>query len=441
MGARSHPRCGVVLDALLEDFGDGSSGQVVTVEAVPRMAEIRRNDHRSADTVRIELDASRFPFDPRALRSVRVRVLLGDVGSPDGRLAIDDARFMAFIGFVDVPELKMSAAGAVVSLEGRDYTGVFLDTRWSGAAIDIARPLGDVIAEIVGSVPGTDGLVIGYSRGAESLDLPTVIGRTKFSAQSDDDVWTLLCDLCGRAGLIPVIELDMLLILTPADFGVDRATFLSSETFAPNKATFRYGENLVSLRYKRSFIESKSKQVEVRCFDETSRRTTIVRYPEQPLVTRRKVGADGKVTTETAPILPWYVSGAHTEADLLAVAERIYTEAARQQVEIELETREMRDLDDQVDVPILGNGDRVRVTLGDGLASGIAGMSRAEAVAFLTRGRDPMTEATASAIVDACARAEKLAVEFYLREAVHKWTHDDGYTFSATLINYVGSGG
>jgi hypothetical protein len=436
-----YPRCGVILDALFEDFGDGSGAELHTLAAVPKSVELRRNDHRTADTFRLQLDARAFPFDPRTLRSVRVRVLLGDVGGPTGELSVDEPRFMAFIGFVDTPEMELQDSGAVVTLEGRDYTGVFLDTKWSGAAIDIARPLGEVVEEIVGTVPGTDGLQIGFSPGADATVLSTIIGRTKFATQADDDTWTVLVDLCGRAGLIPVIELDMLLVLTPEDFGVDRATFLASGTFAPNRATLKYGENLVRLRYRRSFVEAKSTQVEVRCFDEASRTTTVVRYPPAPIVTRKKVGADGKVTTETAPILPYYMSGAHTEADLTAQAERIYTEAARQQVEVEVETKEMVDLEHGFDIPRLGNGDRLKVTLGDGLASGIAGMSQAEAVAFLTGGPDPMDEPTAIAVVAAAARAEQLAVEFYVRDCVHRWTLEDGYTFTGTAINYVGLGG
>jgi len=46
----THPRAGVILDVLLEDYGNGSQGEVHTIEVVPRSVTIERNDHRTADT-------------------------------------------------------------------------------------------------------------------------------------------------------------------------------------------------------------------------------------------------------------------------------------------------------------------------------------------------------------------------------------------------------
>lgn len=437
------PRAGVILDVLLEDYGDGTTGTLHTIECVPRRVEVKRNDHRTADTFSLDLDYQTFPFDPRALRSVRVRVLLGDVGDPGGTLT-NDAEYMAFIGFVDVSEVKMDAGGSVVTLSGRDYTGPFLDTPWSGATIDVARSLGDVVADVVASVPGADGINVGYSMGAEALVMADVLGRTKFAAQANDDTWTVLCDLCGRAGLIPVITLDLLLILTPADFGVNRADFLGTGTMGPNRARFEYGSkvgNLSSLAFKRDATEAKTKQVEVRAFDEKTRTTQTARWPVSPVITRRKVSAEGKVTTEAAPILPYYTSGSYTAAALSDLAKSVYTRAARQQIEARIESRDMRDLDG-ADVVQIGNGDRITVTIGTALASSIAGMATSEAVLFLQRGPAPLDANTALALVSAVKSGEGLAREFYVSEARHVWSADagdlGGYTFTATLINTVG---
>lgn len=437
------PRAGVVLDVLLEDYGDGTTGTLHTIECVPRSVEIERNDHRSADTFSLDLDYQLFPFDPRAVRSVRVRVLLGDVGSPSGALPNDDA-YMACIGFADDAEVKMDGGGAVVTLSGRDYTGPFLDTPWSGAAIDVARSLGDVVAEIVASVPGASGINVGYSMGAEALVMADIVGRAKFATQAGDDTWTVLCDLCGRAGLIPVITLDMLLILTPADFGVNRADFLGTGTMGPNRARFEYGSkvgNLSSLSFKRDASEWKTKQVEVRAFNEKTRTTLTATWPTSPVVTRRKVSTEGKVTTEAAPIIPYYVSGSYTQAALTDLAKSVYTRAARQQIEARITSRDMRDLDG-ADIVQIGNGDRITVTIGSALASSIAGMATSEAVLYLQRGPAPLDASTAAALVAAVKSAEGLAREFYVSKAKHRWSADagdsGGYTFEAVLINTVG---
>ncbi|MCI0347512.1 MAG: hypothetical protein L0221_19075, partial [Chloroflexi bacterium] len=370
-----YPRAGVILDALFEDFGDGSGETKKTIEARPRAVELRRNDHRTADTFRVELDFRDFPLDPRTLRSVRVRVLLGDVEDPAAELPADEDRFRAFVGFVDVPETTLQEGGEVVTLEGRDYTAVFLDFVWSGVnndgkAIAVNRPLSQVVDDIVATVPGASGVTVVYANGADGLVLADFIGRTKFSAQDGDDAWTVLVDLCGRAGLIPVFVLDELRILDAA------------AVQAGHDATFLYGENLVSLRYKRKFNEARTRQVKVVCWDEQKRTSREALYPTSPILTKKKVDAEGKVTTEAAPILPFYVAGAFTDQALADLAERIYNEAAREQVEGELESREMRDLDDQVDLPLLGNGDRIRLTLGTSLLANIAGMSESEAIQF-----------------------------------------------------------
>ena len=234
-----------------------------------------------------------------------------------------------------------------------------------------------------------------------------------------------------------MFELDTLLILSPADVGTSLEAFDAGEGFGPQDAAFAYGDNLKSLRYKRNFVEARSQQIEVRCWDEQSRRSSSARYPVTPII-RKKVGADGKVTTETGSYLPYYVAGPYSESELAAIAERVYNEAARQQVEVDIETDHMRDSNGANVVSQLGNGDRLTVTLGDRLVQSVAGMSEAEAVSFLSNGPDAMPEKEAVKLVAAFKQGERLARQFYIRDASHKWTRETGYTFSATAVNYVG---
>lgn len=420
----------------MEDYGTGA-GASYAMEVTPRSVDIVRNDHRTADTCRISLDLRDFPFDPRTFQSARVRVLLGDALDPvAGGLTLDDARF---VGFVDTPDASRSESGDVVTLECRDYTGVLLDQRWDGSAVDVSLPLSDVVDGILAAVPGATGLVVGYSLGAAATVLSTVIGRPKFTPQSGDDVWTVLCDLCGRAGLIPVIELDMLLILTPADFGVDRATFMATTAFKPVSASFAYGRDIAHLGYRRRFKEARSVQVEVRAYDATKRTTILASHPPAPMVVKRKVNASGKVSTTTAPILPYYVTGSYTPVALAALAESIWKEAARQEIEIDLETREMRTAEG-VAVPAIGNGTRLTVTMENTIATLIEGESAGQAIARLSVGDRALAVDVATAFVASLAVADSLSVSFYVKAATHTWSREDGYKCSITAINYVGGG-
>lgn len=433
MSVATYPRCVVLLDVLMEDYGTGT-GQSYAIEVIPRSVDIVRNDHRTADTARITLDLRDFPFDPRTFQSARVRVLLGDTRDPLGTLALTDA---CFVGFVDTPETARGEGGDTVTLECRDYTGVLLDQKWDGSAIDVTLPLQTVVDEILAAVPGAVGLTVGYSMGAAATVLATVIGRPKFAAQSGDDVWTVLCDLCGRAGLIPVFELDLLLILTPADFGVDRATFVTTSAIKPVAASFSYGRDLSRLGYRRRFKEARSVQVEVRAYDPTKRVTLIASYPPVPTVIKRKVSTTGKVSTTNAPILPYYVTGAYTPVALAAKAQSIWSEAARQEIELDFETAELWTVEG-VAVPSIGNGTRLTVTTANSIATAVEGESAGEAVARLTTGDRALAADVAAAFVASLAGANNLTVQFYCKSATHSWSREQGYRCTMTAINYVG---
>lgn len=419
----------------MEDWGAGTADSY-QISAVPLEVEILRNDHRTPDTASVTLDLRDFPFDARAFRSCRVKVMLGDVGAPDGALTEDDGQF---IGFVDSPKVARSEDGDRVVLDCRDYTGLFIDHRWTGGAIALDVPLHTLVETIVGEVPGTDALLsdglIGYSEGARDTVLSDLFGRTKFCPQPKDDTWTILCDILGRAGLIPVFVVDYLFILTPDDFGVDRVTALT--TFSPVSCTLAYGRDVRTLGYVRRFKEARTTQVEVRAYDETTRKTATARYPVAPIVMKRRISTKGKVTEDAAPIMPYYVSGAYSAASLAEVAQRIYTEAARQEIEVTAETTEMRDVDG-VSLPTVGNGARLTIDITADIVTDIAGLSTGEAIARLTTGSRALPVDVATAFVASVQAANNLAVTFYVKEARHKWSRDDGYSLSMTAINYVG---
>ena len=139
MSTPAYPRCRVRLQLLLEDWtGTGAGSQTFDLAVDPIEVTIERNDHRTADKATVTLDLRDFPFDPRTYRACRVTVYLADVADPAGELSDLDAQF---IGFVDLPRTSRTAQGSQVDLECRDYTGVFLDTRWTAGAVDITRPL------------------------------------------------------------------------------------------------------------------------------------------------------------------------------------------------------------------------------------------------------------------------------------------------------------
>lgn len=426
MTARTYyPRCRVLLDLVLEDWAGGADESLQIIEAVPLEAEVQRNHHRAADTARIELDYASFPLDPRTLRAVRAIVLMGTVTEPGDELSADTAAHRAFLGFVDEPATSLADDGDTVVLEARDATSLFLDFKWAaGTAIDITQTLAALVSMILDTVPGVASMLVDFSEGAGDVVLADLVGRTKWAISPGDDAWTILVELCGLAGLIPVVEMDTLRIASAAEF---------KET----EARFVYGENVSRLSYRRKLVESRSAQIVVRCWDEQARETREAVYPPAPLSNRTKLGVDGQPATTSADDkkVPYYMSGAYSVADLQAIAEAIYEEGARRQIEGELETYDLRDLEDETDLWLLGNGAQLSVELGRGEWADISGMGHGEAVAYLE------ARGWAADVADAYAKtrelAEGVAVSFYVRTARHRWSRADGYKSTIDFINYV----
>lgn len=412
------PRALAVISVLFD--GDDTRR---TFEAVPRSVEWLRNTTRQADTFRLELDYRDFPLDPRTLRSVLVLLYCADVQAPTAR--IDPARRdqLVFAGYADEPETVLSDSGEVVTLSGRDYTGLLLDYRWGSEAVDVERPLRSVVESILETVPGASTLPVEFGAGSAGTDLSTLTGKTIWSPQSDDDAWTVLSELCAIAGLVPVVELDTLRILAAEELGAAAVTLL-------------YGWNISRLRFTRRFNEARSGQVELHCWDPQKRTARSAVFPAEPVVVRRRISPSGQVSSQAAPTLRFNVEGAYTVPELEAIAERIYTSAAREQIEGELETRELEDLNG-VSLPQLSNGDALEVVLGTQLQADIAHLSAAEAEQRLTSGPHPMDPLVARAFVAGWQLAQNRSSRFYVKQAQHAWDREQGYRVVITFINFV----
>ena len=173
-------------------------------------------------------------------------------------------------------------------------------------------------------------------------------------------------------------------------------------------------------------------------FDPAARTVSEAVYPAEPIVTRKRISTAGKVTTETAPEVRFPIEGSYTQARLDEIARGFYEEAARQEVEGNIVTRELVDISGEP-VPLLANGDQVGIRLGANLPN-LAGMSRGEAIALLTGARWGLEAAVAAALVDAWLRAERLAALFYVSEARHNWAIDSGYSAEIGFRNFIASG-
>lgn len=435
-----YPRCRAILRILFETFDGGIDETIHSYDVIPESVEVSRNTLREADTFKMDIDFSDFPFDPRALRQVHVTIALGQ--RIDGNPA-EDLRFsssqQAFIGYVDEPKTSLQGSNEVVSLSGRDYTSLFLDHAWRAQdTINIASPLGLIIRRIMEKVTGAENMMLRFADDNSRFSVPSsVVGRDIFVPRGKkDDAWTILADICDIFGLLPVIEFDELVIKSAKEFNDQHPVFL-------------YGENLLRLEYKKKFNENRTKQIRVVCWDEQANETREAIFPQNPIILEKKINSDGVTVSQVAAnILPFTVFGSYSQNDLKAIAENIYRESAREQVEGMLETKDLLDLtfegDDRSErdrlLTRLGNGDQLTVILGRGDEESIIGLPESEAVLKLTAGANGMDRGVARALVAAFNRVKNKSTTFYIKQAVHRWSRTQGYMLQCTFINLVGEG-
>lgn len=418
-----YPRARVLLEVLLEDWGDGSSEESYTLDVVPRELEVMRNGPREADTVRLVLSYRDLPLDPRSVRGVLVHAFLGDAKAPDVELPVDEDDHLAFVGVIDEPATTLEESGEQVTLEGRDLTAFWLDHPWT-ATIDIDRDLSRIVEEMMAAVPGAAGLAVEYAYSARALKPADVLGRTTWTPGRGEDAWTVLSALLVAVGLLPIVEHKKLRVTTLEDWA------------GTSEAVMLYGDNVSKLSFRRNLREARTERVELVCWDEQARETRTASYPEAPAA-RKKLGLEG-VETDSEQVTRHNLVGSYTETQLADLAKQTWLENARGEFAGELETKELLDGDGVTDLTRLAAGDVLTVTLGKGDPSFFASMSQGEAVAFLTSGPRGLDQATAQALVASWRRAEDLKPWFYVQRASHRWDVRGGYSLSLEFSSMVG---
>jgi hypothetical protein len=432
-----YPRCVVVLSCLFDDQV-GGPGTPATFPAIPLSVEVNRNSARKADTCRLELDYRDFPLDPRIVQDIIVEVHMEDVR--DGTAPLVPLRTnLRFIGRVDVPSTELGSNSQTVSMEARDYTGIWLDFRWpqteSVEGVDfptLPTPPGITLQAVVelmkARVTPVLGPVVFTDPKAAASDVYLRTGRTTFISEDDDTAWDVLSALCDLWGLVPVFELDVLTIRTPTEPSTRSALLI-------------YGQNVESLKFSRNLKQNKRKQVLIKCWNPVlgvaiDAEWPLPTHPDYNLVSRL---SEAKVPVQTVQRVQYHIEGNYTDIDLSQIAQRVYTELSQNQVEGELETREMRDLIFGDSLLGLANGDLLICKLGTEDLASIASMSAAQAIAFLADFAKPgrMNPAAALALVDAWTAAQALSIKFYITETTHRWDRDEGYQLTVRFRDFV----
>lgn len=428
----------------------------------PAAASWERNTPREADTAEVSLRWRDLPLDPRSIRSAVLLIYAGVIPaewwSPGvSAVAESEARLsyiarsrgnLRFVGHADKWDLDAGESGDGLTFSARDFTALLIDRPVPTSvlrAVQLGAPLLQAVAEIVHSLPATQGLPVVADPDIDQAPLLLSSLRHVLSADGtrggrhglageQTTYWDLVTDLCLASGVVPVVEIDQLRLRRP------RTLYAGRQAGVPSMV---WGANLSRLGLSRSFGRTALQPIEVRCFDPRSKRTESARFPANPRAAATPGGSGSDVTYRIK-----VVHGVDP-ARLAAIAEATYYEAAQQQLEVELETRDMSSFGvDMREASLLGlaAGDPLNVLVRDPEQGTLQELFRPLTVAQ-ARSWSPdqiagelqrrgLSRTVSAAMATALRQADTLST-FRVKRASHSFDAETGYNCSISGTSFI----
>lgn len=414
--ATYYPQASVILRVIWEDFNlksDAALQEVYTLPILARSVTVNINDYSQADTFNCEIDYKQFPFDPRAIRACGISIAMQDtktIFNADNSLRVIEptSENTVFQGFVDEESIDFDDTKRTVKLEGRDFTALLIDRKYTGGALDLGQSLDTILEGLLAQLKEAASIILD-NRIPVDLPTGTAIGATltktkisngstkalahasptstkapklggKRSQNSNETYWDVIQDLVSRAGLIAYIELDKLVLTKP------RALYDRNAA-----KQFVYGRNITDLSFKRQLGRKKNFNVNVRSLNLQTKEVLVAEIPQeasdawasatgipQKRVQIPTVNSDGsKGDPKDAPVIGFRVPNVNNKAQLIEIGENIYEEIGRQQIEGSFKTKDLETASGTRDKPgcfnllKLRNGTPLNIKIDQGDLEGI----------------------------------------------------------------------
>jgi hypothetical protein len=463
-----YPQACIVLKILWEDFqikSDARLARETTLNILAKSVRVNINDYSHADSFEAEIDYKSFPFDPRLIRSCGVTVHMENMerlySNNDNLLRIQPKTSNAiFQGFADDDSITFDDNSRTVKLEGRDFTSLFLDRTYPKGTINLEQRIDQVIQEIMSSLPeNANNKITLVNKVTEQTkeELPILSSffgekdktSGKKNVKKDESYWECIQDICSRAGLICYMELDKLIINKP------RVLYEKKNT-----TYFVYGKNLKSLDFKRKLGRRKNFNIVVRSLNVEDKEVLQAQIPAEATaewsnavgvpnkeVKQEKIGADGKPITEenaqAAPYMAFSVPNIKNKDHLIQVGQEIYEEIGRQEIEGNLETRDMETWKFDAEKKRVNNGcfDLLKLRVGNPLsieidASDMQVLSRLGDVD--ERRRYLIRQCYDQVSADVIARSlSRISTPFYTKSVEYTMSIDSGFSMKVEFINFI----
>lgn len=454
-----YPQAAVILRVTWEDFGTDSPAlkEVSDIRVSVKSLTVERNDYSEADTFKAEIDYNAFPFDPRCVRACGISVFMENrkkIFNRDNSLAIIQPNDLPieskeankiFVGFADDSSISFDDESRTITLEGRDFTGLFIDQkRVNTEPIALSKPIDQIIQDLINEQEATRTIQV-VNRTGEAI-LPTLAklapdfnpATAVKNQQRKETYWDIMVSILGRVGFIGFIELDKFIITKPQNIYEKKQI-----------KQFIYGRNVKDLTYSRKLGRVKNFNVKVISFNPLEKRVETALIPEEalnpniksPRVTIPQLDKDGKKIQpeKDADFVTFTVKDVTSKEQLIRIGESIFEEMSRQQIEGSLSTMEMEipQEEDSQTRPIsfnqIRNGTAIRIYLSqDELKSLDSNSTDAQKKAFLMKRGYPDKVAGAFA-----QSLNRINTAFYTKSVTFEINQEDGFNMKLDFINFI----
>lgn len=350
---------------------------------IPLRASLSYNGIRTASTLSLDLAFRDLPIEPRMVRGIGVDFYLGTVTADDFRRGLQGEQRdvggsaeplniipteyvdgfgrprtnLRFSGWVDDYETSWSESESVVTLQCRDNGSILLDTEAPAMLqLDVKLPIDQAVAKYLAIFPQFAGIAVQYlPRGLEAPAYGKASQKTAYKTAfgppgitGTGSVLDYLGDVVGHLGLIARFDATTatLIIQQPRTIYSNKFPKREDDPFArtlPGGRSlpfrlFVWGRNVAEAKVKRKFTKAGPTTIEVRSYSTTQKRYLIERYPVKK--DRLERGLPGSLLPDEK-IQQFFYPGINDGATLRAIAQGIYEQLGRNEIELFLRTRDL----------------------------------------------------------------------------------------------------
>jgi hypothetical protein len=434
---------------------------------VPMRATLERNSYKEADTLEIDIPFLDLPFDPRTIRSCGVQYYLGTLTDeiwkegvsnnqiPKLPLEDDYGSNLRFEGWVDDYRSSWADGQTTVTLSCRDNTSLLIDQPAPPQLkIDPKKTLDEAFADYLASFPQFAGLAVEYRPSSD--DAPRLADIANKASQRNGgtgpgkdkmSVWDYLTDVAGMAGCVLFFEGSTIVIQKPRTlYGSevvregDPWEGLEYNGAELENRTLIYGENVESFEVSRRFNENAPRNIELRCYLPSRKKTLVARFPGVTSKVQPGEKADKS-------ILVLRVSGVASKDALKVIAQSVYEDMSRQELAVSIKTKHLASLggsNSEPDLLYLQSGDPVEVLFAskEGDAEVPSSPEQLEGALLIEARTIEFLSALGyeKEIAAAYAKAYVAAgyqTIFRVQKAMIDWSSEEGVSISIDATNYV----